>query len=70
MSIAIGYNSTTKKVVLAYRNNTTAYEMSNYMRSVGCTMSCRLDSGGSGNFDVEGKNINRTSRAMAAWITW
>ena len=70
MRVAIGYNPTTKKVVLAYRNNTTAYEMSNYMKSIGCNQAISIDSGGSANFDVEGKNINRTTRAMAAWITW
>lgn len=70
MSVAIGYNPTTKKVVLAYRDKTTASQMSYYMKSVGCKQAIRTDSGGSANFDVEGKNINRTTRAMAAWITW
>lgn len=69
-SIAIGYNPNSKKLILAYHPSTTAGGMGTIMGQLGCTLSIRLDSGGSANYSVNGNKINGTTRPMSAWLTW
>ena len=68
--VGIGYNSTTGKVVIAVRPDTDAATMVTVMNNVGCHQSISLDSGGSTNLIVNGKDIFKTDRQLTNIIYW
>lgn len=68
--VGIGYNGTTGKAVIAVRPDTDAQTMVTVMNNIGCHQSISLDSGGSTNLTVNGKDIFKTDRKLTNIIYW
>jgi len=66
----IGYNPTTKKVIIAVRSDSNIARGRQTLINLGCTMGVTLDAGGSTVLKVDGKYKVNTSRILYSVITW
>ena len=69
--VSIGYRKLDNKIILAVRANSDAHRARTTMTNLGCNSSAIcLDSGGSTNLRVNGKDIFKTSRPLSNIIYW
>ena len=66
----IGYNPTTRKVIIAVRPSTSINRGMQSMINLGCRTAITLDAGGSTVLKVDGKYKMNTSRQLYSVITW
>jgi exopolysaccharide biosynthesis protein len=66
----LGYNSTTKKVIIAVRPYSTVERIQQTLKNLGCTIGVGLDGGGSTNFVVDGKAKTLTDRVLTNILYW
>lgn len=66
----IGYNPTTKKIVIAVRPASNIARGQTTLKNLGCDKGITLDGGGSTVLKVKGRLIKSTSRRLYSVITW
>ena len=66
----IGYNPTTKKVIIAVRSDSNIARGRQTLINLGCTIGITLDGGGSTILRVDGKDKVSTGRQLYSVITW